>query len=61
MISKVRFIGALLTIANGFDLCRGTKFENSRTYEQRVYVTIRDVTFGPFAQQTGIPTCDIQP
>ena len=46
---------------NGYDLCRGTKYENSRTYEQRVYVTIRDVTYGPFAQQSGIPYCDIHP
>lgn len=46
---------------NGYDLCRGTKSENSRTYEQRVYVTVRDVKYGPFAQQSGIPYCDINP
>lgn len=46
---------------NGYDLCRGTKSENSRTYEQRVYVTVRDVKYGPFAQQSGIPYCDIKP
>lgn len=47
--------------ANGYDYCKGRTAANSRTYEQRVYVTIRDITFGPFAQQSGVPNCDIQP
>ena len=47
--------------ANGYDYCKGRSPANSRTYEQRVYVTIRDITFGPFAQQSGVPNCDIQP
>lgn len=47
--------------ANGHDYCVGNRPENSRTYEQRATVTIRDVVYGPFAQQAGIHNCDIQP
>lgn len=61
MVSPSSSSYSRVATVNGYDLCRGTKFENSRTYEQRVYVTIRDVTYGPFAQQSGIPYCDIQP
>jgi hypothetical protein len=46
---------------NGHDYCKGVKDVNSRTYEQRVYVTIRDIDFGPFAQQVGVQNCDIKP
>lgn len=46
---------------NGHDFCKGSKVANSRTYEQRVYVTIRDIEFGPFAQQAGVLRCDITP
>jgi hypothetical protein len=47
--------------ANGHDFCRGRTAANSRTYEQRVFVIVRDEYFGPFAQQAGIANCDIQP
>jgi hypothetical protein len=50
-----------IATANGHDYCRAKKPENSRTYEQRVFVTIRDIDFGPFAQQSGIRNCDINP
>lgn len=50
-----------IATANGHDYCRARKTENSRTYEQRVFVTIRDIDFGPFAQQSGIHNCDIKP
>jgi hypothetical protein len=47
--------------ANGHDFCRGRTAANSRTYEQRVFVIVRYEYFGPFAQQSGIANCDIQP
>ena len=50
-----------IATANGHDYCRANKPQNSRTYEQRVFITIRDIDFGPFAQQSGIHNCDIKP
>ncbi len=47
--------------ASGRDYCLGRTSGNSRTYEQRVWVTIRSVTYGVHAQTVGIPNCDINP
>lgn len=47
--------------ASGRDYCLGGTWGNSRTYEQRVWVTVRSVTYGIFAQTAGVPNCDINP
>jgi hypothetical protein len=61
IVSPVSSNYSRVATANVYDFCKGRERVNSRTYEQRVYVTIRDITFGPFAQLSGVPNCDIQP